>query len=105
MLVQILIAVGVIFVLKHKLNRELTEAALEKLHAAAFGTSGPIIVKSHRALSQETQNRMRSMVNRRSARAEVVFEQDRTLKGGIVIDLPGGSIDCSLAGCIKKLWS
>ncbi len=104
LLIQILVATAVIFILKHKLDRELVEASLEKLHAAAFQAPGQIMVKSYKVLSREIQGHFKSIVRRKAADAEIIFVQDKALKGGVIIELPQEKIDFSLAGRLRNFW-
>ena len=100
---QSVIAAVVILVLKHLLDKELIEAALEKLQAASGGLSGQVKVKSAKDLNSQIQHRIQSLL--RGKETKVIFELDPSLKGGLRIEFSAGNpIDCSMAGRLKNLW-
>ncbi len=104
--VQCVIAVVVIAVLKHLLDRELVEAALEKLQAAALaGVSGTLKVRSSGDIQENIKTRVQSLVRRKAPEMKIEYVHDPSLKGGLFIEWSGGSIDCGLAGRVKNIWS
>ena len=104
-LVQVAIAGAVIFVLKRLLDRELVQAALERLHAVAVAAgTGDVVVKHCGVLSSQVQGQIQSIVRSKSPQAKVIFQEDAALRGGLAVQLPGEFIDFSLAARLKNFW-
>ncbi len=104
--VQLIMAVIVVLVLRKLLEKELIEAALEKLEyfkPAQGGGEFIIRVASH--LDGRIEDRFKSWCGRRFAGSKISFEQDGALKGGVVIVAGGEVLDFSLANRLKNLWS
>ena len=105
-MVQGVIAVGVVIILLKKLNRELTAVALEKLQAMA-GDQIParVVIKSAATVDPHMQGRVQSLLRAKSPQVQVVFNVEPALKGGMVIELAGNRIDCSLSGRLQNFFS
>lgn len=104
--VQVIIAAVVIFVLKRLLDKELVQAALEKLQGADIPTGDPQVdVRFCPPLSPEVKARVQSVVRHKSPAAKVVFSEDPSLKGGLVITVAGVVMDFSMTGRLKNFWS
>lgn len=105
-LVQLMVAGVVVVVLKHLLNKELIEAALEKLEffKPAQGSS-LIMVSLGRAMDDELGARFESLRRRRFAEFKIEFKQDKSLKGGVIVIIGNDVLDFSLNTRLKNFWS
>ena len=104
-IVQVLVAGIVIFILKRLLDKELIEAALEKLQGLhAPENVGDIIVRLGRSDFQ-AQGRFEELTRRRFPRAKLSVEEDAALKGGVIITIGDQTLDFSVASRLKGFWS
>ncbi len=105
-LVQAVVAAVVIYVLKRQLDRELVEAALEKLQGFHWeGITGDIVIKSQPSLKPQSQAHAQAIVHRKLPQARIVFVTDSSIWGGIVIELSGQTLDFSLVNRLKNFWT
>ena len=103
-LAQGLVAAAVIFVLKRVLDKELMKAALEQLESGQIpSATGEIVVRFSAPVSDEFKNHLESIRQRKFARANVDFRREAGLKGGVIIEAEGCSLDFSLAGRLRDL--
>src|SRR5690348_1946037 len=94
--VQLVIAVTVILVLKKLLDRELVDAALEKLESYK-PADGIKQVSVRLAKANEMINhRLQSVCRKKFAQAQLQMEQDPAIKGGLIIELDGDVLDFSM---------
>ena len=101
---QCLFALGVVFVLKKLLDRELMGAALEQLETCKIPPdTRQIVVRLCSPASNEFKNHLESIRQRKFARANVDFRREAGLKGGVIIEAEGCSLDFSLAGRLRDL--
>lgn len=105
LLLQCVIAVVVIIVLKYLLDRELVEAAMEKLYTRARGNSDSVEVISATPLNEKVCGRIKDLITRKSPDTKVTFIQDVAIKGGIIIRFHDEEINFSLEDRLKNIWS
>ena len=103
---QCVFAVVVIFVLKKLLDKELTGAALEKFESCKQSPDiKEIIVRSASSLDDEFKRRLESVRQRKFSQANLNFQQDAALKGGVVIVVGDLFLDFSLSNRLQNFWS
>jgi len=106
LLVQCLLAIGVVFVLKKILDRELIEVALENLEACKTSPDvKEIIVRLPSAVSDEIKSHLESIRKRKFIQANLNIQEDRALKGGMVIAVGDVLLDFSLSSRLQHFWS
>ena len=103
--VQVVIAAIVIFVLKHLLEKELNAAALEKLHTLNLSAGQEVTVTSAGVLREKLKVQLQALLCRKSPDVKVIFQQDQDIRGGMIIELPGETLDFSIANRLKHFWS
>jgi F0F1-type ATP synthase delta subunit len=104
LIVQCIIAAVVIFVLKHLLDRELMDAAMEKLQASDFFPAGAVTITSASSLDAQTQSRIQALL-RRKGDVKIVFAKDPGIQGGLIIACADKTIDFSVANRLKNIFS
>ncbi len=104
-MVQLIIAVTVVLVLRKLLEKELIEAALERLEYFKPVQGGECIVRFASQLDVQVENRFKSWCSRKCAGSSLCFEQDGALKGGVMIIFGNETLDFSLANRLKNFWS
>jgi len=105
-IVQLMVACAVIFILKRVLDRELEKSAIEKLASFKFsGKVDKIMIYYASALSLRTKEQITSLIKQRFTCGEIVFEQLRTLKGGLMIKIADEVFDFSLSSRLESFWS
>jgi F0F1-type ATP synthase delta subunit len=105
-ILQCLFAAGVVLVLKKHLDRELIEAALEKLEACRISQEvKEIVVRSAGGVSDDIKAHLESIRQRKFNQVHLNIQEDRTLKGGMVIAAGDLLLDFSLASRLQHLWS
>jgi len=103
---QCVFAVVVIFVLKKILDKELAGAALEKFESCKTSPDiKEIVVRSASSLGDEFKNRLESVRKRKFVQANLNFQQDSALKGGVVIIVGDLLLDFSLSNRLRHFWS
>ena len=103
--VQVVIAGVVIFILKRLLDKELVEAALEKLQGLSAGDiAGEIVLRVNRP-DFKVQGRFEDLVRRRFPAAQLIVQEDAGLKGGVVLIVAGQTLDFSITSRLKGFWS
>jgi F0F1-type ATP synthase delta subunit len=107
-ILQIIVALIVIFVLKKLLDRELIEAALEQLEVLRPKDDAPPFksaeVISHADLNSETQGRVKNILSRRFKGLAVNFSTDSGLKGGVKVVIGAAVVDCTLDDRLQKMF-
>ena len=104
--IQCVIAVVAIFILKKLLDKELMEAALEKLESCkASEEVKEISVHSATEINPEYKSRIQSVCKRKFAQARLDILLDPLLKGGVVIKAGEYSLDFSLSNRLQNFWS
>ena len=103
---QVIVACIVIYVLGRKLDRELIEAAVEKL-SVIKGSEAPgvVIVISCVPLQDQWRQAIEGLIKRKFTAAEVIFKQEVSVKGGVVIEMIGQTLDFSVANRLKNFWT
>ncbi|MBF0504724.1 MAG: F0F1 ATP synthase subunit delta [Candidatus Omnitrophica bacterium] len=105
-IVQCFFALGVIIVLKKTLDRELIEAAFEKLEACKSSPEvKEIVVCLPSAVSDEMKTHLESIRQRKFVQANLKIQEDPALKGGMVIAVGDLLLDFSLSGRLQHFWS
>lgn len=103
--VQLVIAAIVVVVLKGKLDKELIDAAIEQLVVLnGSDAQGSVRVVSSAVLQVSWRRHIEAAIKRKFPAVDVEFQEDVALKGGVVIKLPGQTLDFSLADRLKKIW-
>ena len=103
-IVQLFIAAAVIFILKRLLDKELTEAALEKFQGLEANGISAITVRLGRA-DLQVRSRFEELARRRFPGARLTVEDDTTLKGGVIIAIGEQILDYSIADRLRNFWS
>jgi F0F1-type ATP synthase delta subunit len=103
---QSLVACVVAVVLMRMLDKELIWAALEKFESFKGAQAlDKVIVRSSANLSAEVVSRFNALHQRRFADGAIVFEQDKALKGGVVIIAGNEIFDFSVSNRLRHFWS
>ena len=96
----------VIFVLKRLLDKELMKAALEKFESCKTSPDiNEIVVRSASSINDEFKDHLESIRKRKFAQANLNFQEDAELKGGVVIAIGDLLLDFSLASRLQHFWS
>lgn len=104
-MVQVIVASVVIYGLKRRLDRELIEAAIEKLSVIkGSDEQGLIVVTSQINLKESWRFSIERIIKHKFSSAEIIFKQDPLLKGGIIINAFGQTLDFSIANRLKNFW-
>ena len=107
-LFQIVVAAGVIYVLKRLLDKDLLLTALER--ATAFRPSAEMIkpqqipVISAGTLTADFKSSLAAELQAKFPLTRVEFFENSALLGGIVIEIAGEIWDHSVATRLKHLW-
>ncbi len=104
---QILVAAGVIFVLKKILDHQLVELAIKKFQNTTLKQedqklTGILVLSSSRIkpfLYQRLVNEAQKKFNRP---VEIVTKRDKSLRGGLMIKLNSATIDFTLVGRLRE---
>ena len=103
---QIVFAVLVVLVLKKLLDRELMNAALEKLESCKIPTEiNEIAVYSASGVSDEFKRHLEAVRRQKFAQAQFNFRENAELKGGVVIAAGELLLDFSLSSRLENFWS
>jgi F0F1-type ATP synthase delta subunit len=103
---QCVIAVVVIFVLKKLLDKELMMAALERFESCKTSPEiKEIAVHSASTISDEFKSHFESIKQRKFAQANLNFQENADLKGGVVIAVGDLLLDFSLSSRLQNFWS
>lgn len=103
---QCVFALVVIFVLKRLLDKELMKAAFEKFESCKISPEvKEIAVRSASAISDEYKAHLESIRQRKFAHANLNFQEDKALKGGVVIAMGDLLLDFSLLSRLQHFWS
>ncbi len=106
-LVQIGIAIIIVFVLKKMLDNILVESALKRLDVLRLGEGADspdeVTVITHKTIKTVNLRAIQRLVRRKWGPSVGIKECiDKRLKGGIVIKAESFCIDCSLMGRLKE---
>lgn len=103
---QCVFAGVVIFVLKKLLDKELMRAALEKFESCKTSSDiKEIAVRSASNVNDEFKSHLESIRQRKFTEAHLNFQEDPTLKGGVVIAVGDLLLDFSLSSRLQNFWS
>ncbi len=104
--VQIVIVAVVVVVLKRLLDKELIDAALERMiHAGIPEGVSTVVVKSSGTLNDVVKARVGQALRSRSSTVEIIFQQDASIKGGLIVEMGTQVLDFSIANRLKNFWS
>jgi len=103
---QCVFAVIAVFVLKNFLDKELMNAALEEFESVKNSAEiKEIHVKFASTMPRdEFKNHIESLRRRKFSQAVLSFQEDGTIKGGVVITLGDLLLDFSLSSRLKNFW-
>ncbi len=105
-ILQLTIALVVIFVLKHFLDRELEKAAIEKLMSLKANADLKVVNIYHaKPLTLNIEGEFRALVKNKFSGSEIIFEQISNLKGGLIIKAADEVLDFSVSSRLENLWS
>jgi len=106
LVVQAVLIAIIIFVLKRTLDKKLIEAAVIRLEGLDhLPDAGRVKVRSHRKVKSLYKERIeKAILKNFRAGTAAVFEIDRSLMGGVIIDAGGESIDCSLRDRLRQAF-
>lgn len=103
---QVIFAVIVIVVLKKLLEKELMHAALEKFETCKLSEASQVItITSASAISEDLKGYFQTIQKRRMPQAILNFEQNASLKGGVMISAGDMVLDFSLSNRLEHFWS
>jgi len=103
---QCVFAVAVIFVLKRLLDKELMDAAFEKFESCKTSSDiKEIDVYSASRVNDEFKAHLESIRKRKMPEANLNFQENAGLKGGIVIKVGELLLDFSLSSRLQNFWS
>ncbi len=103
---QCVFAGAVVIILKKLLDKELMRAALEKLEYEKIPQDvNAITVRFSCRLHDEFKDHLESIRKRRFPQTNVIWQQDASLKGGVVIIAGEQLLDFSLDNRLKHFWS
>ena len=103
---QLAIAGVVIVVLKRLLDRELEQAAIEKLMSLKTNATVKIVhIYYTKPLSLNVEQTLTGLVKNKFVDGEIAFEQLRDLKGGLIIKVDDEVLDFSLSSRLENFWS
>ena len=104
--IQCVFALIVIFVLKKLLDKELMKSALEKFESCKASPDIKVItVRFALQVNDEFRHRFEYIQKRKFVQATLNFQEDASLKGGVVITLGDIILDFSLSQRLKNFWS
>lgn len=105
---QVVLALIVVFVLKKFLSRELIDVALERFEVLKYqgdlAQLKEISVVSHKPLDGSVQARIKAVAGQRFKGIPLNFSTDSTLKGGLTITVGSTIIDNSTSNRLNALW-
>ena len=103
---QIGIALGVVFVLKFYLNRELEKAAIEKVMSLKASEDVKVINVSYgKNLPLNVEEELRALFNSKFVNCKIVFDHHPDLNGGLIIKIEEETLDFSLSSRLENFWS
>jgi F0F1-type ATP synthase delta subunit len=103
---QVTIGVVVVFVLKNLLDGELEKAAIEKFSSLKANPEVRVVnVYSFRPLSVNIEQELKGLAKHKFTDSEIIFEQNKVLKGGVVIKTSNEVLDFSLSSRLENFWS
>ncbi len=107
LLLQLIVAVGVVFVLKLLLERELLVYAFEhitKVQVPPGRTSGEIDILVARPLSAQQESHLKALLSEKFPEAGCSILVNGDIGGGMVVRMAGEVWDFSLTGRLKILF-
>jgi F0F1-type ATP synthase delta subunit len=104
---QVIVAVIVIFILKKILDHQLEQLAIKKLEYIKLDAQEQglqfLTLVAPGQISLSVQQRISALCKKKFGHpVQLVLKKDRTLKGGLVIQLTKTVIDYSLVGRLKE---
>ena len=103
---QCVFALVVIFILKKLLDKELMRAALESFDSCKTSSDiREITVRWATPISDEFKSHLEYIRKHKFAQANLNFQEDSTLKGGVIIVLGDCHLDFSLSNRLQNFWS
>ncbi len=103
---QCVFAVVVIFVLKGFLEKELMMAALEKFESCKFSPDiREVAVRTASSIGDEFKGHIEAIKQRKMPQANLNFQKDTALKGGVIIAVGDLLLDFSFRSRLQHLWS
>jgi F0F1-type ATP synthase delta subunit len=107
LVLQVAVAVLVVFLLKKLLDRELFLCLLEKLSHLSTDqgvNTDEVIVVAAKKLSGDDEFRLRTIIKEKFPRAEVVVAEDRALRGGVLVRAGEQIFDFTLLTKSRQLF-
>ena len=107
LVLQVVVAVLVVFLLKKFLEHELFMCALEKIANAPLEQGAEVdevVVVSAGKLTGDEEFRLRTIIKGRFPGAEITVGKDRSLGGGLVVRAGGHVYDFSLWTRMRRLF-
>ena len=105
-LAQLVVAAGIVFVLKKVLDNMLAELALRQFELVGRekkSLDAPLVVITHKGLNAKQEQRIVQVALKQfGAAAKPSFQVDRSLLGGMVIKVGSYLIDCSLKDRLRR---
>jgi len=106
-ILQIIVIGTIIFVLKRRLDRQLIELAIQKFERLNAEDIGPeekdLVVITAKKIEEGVRHRLIEVSFKKVHRAlNLIAQEDRSTKGGIIIKMKNFSIDYSLAGRLRE---
>ena len=106
LVLQLVIAAVVAFVLKRLLDRELEKAAIEKFSSLKPMQGVKTITVNYASpLPSSVEQELTALAKRKFVDSKITFEQEATLKGGLIIKVADEILDFSLANRLEHFWS
>ena len=107
LILQVAVAVLVLFLLKKFFDRELFLYAMEQLSVLPDGGSfdvQEIAVLTAGKISEHDASRLTALIKMKFPRARIIMAEDASLWGGFVMRVGQKTLDCSLLLKIKQLF-
>ena len=99
---QFVFAVIVIFVLKSLLDKELMMAAIEHFESCKSSPElKEITIRTASNVSDEFKSQLESVKQRKFVQSNLIFQEDASLKGGVIITVGDIQLDFSLLSRLK----
>ncbi|MFH0753587.1 MAG: F0F1 ATP synthase subunit delta [Candidatus Omnitrophota bacterium] len=106
-MVQVVVAMVVLFILRQILERELFYGAMEQISGISLEAGvvvEEVVVLTARVMSQKNESSLNALCGQRFPLARVVYYQDTALHGGVVVHVGRYILDYSLSTKIKQLY-
>ena len=104
---QLALGALIVFFLKKALNKELVDTTLERFEALVpddnLAKIAEIKLRFYSQLSESAQQRVKRTLERKFPQAKLILEKDRSIKGGLVLELGGVRVDGSLSDRLNHI--